>query len=294
MRLMYYKHPNFGDKLNELIFPSFFPNYFNDDDDIDFFGIGSILGFEMVRKSKRKVIFSSGFAYGKKPIIDNTFDIISLRGPLTAEILKVDKNLAIADGALLLKKFNFKENKKYKYSFMPHWTSEAKFDWKSLCELCDITYISPMENDVNHTIKQILQSEVLISEALHGAIVADAFRVPWIPIKAYGGISNFKWNDWASSMNISFEFSKLPSLFNNNDFTKCIFRERFGSNFTNVMFDRTMYFYEAYKNHYLVENAKVKLNKLKLSRQYLSDENILNTNFNKLLERVNLVKRKYC
>jgi len=290
---MYYKKPNFGDKLNELIFPSILPEFFNDDDTLDFFGIGSILGFQMVRNSKQKIIFSSGFAYGKKPFIDDTFDIISLRGPLTAKVLNVDKKLAITDGALLLKKFQYTEEKKYKFSFMPHWTSEEKFDWRSFCKICDINYISPMTNDVEQTIKQICQSEVLISEALHGVIVADTYRIPWIPVKAYEGISNFKWNDWASSMNVSYEFMHVNSMFDKNEFTKNIFRERFGTKISKISFNTIMSVYEMYKNNYLLDKVIKKFEVLKLSRQYLSDDSILKINYNRLLEKLYFFENKY-
>src|SRR5436190_19716735 len=101
MRLRYFESKNFGDALNPHLFNRLLPNFFDDDPSTDFFGIGSILGFNMFKNANRKIIFSSGFAYGTKPTIDDTFDIFCVRGPLTAKALSLSEKLAIADGGIL-------------------------------------------------------------------------------------------------------------------------------------------------------------------------------------------------
>src|SRR6188474_2316826 len=121
MRLNYFRDHNFGDTLNPIIFNKLLPNFFDDDPSVDFFGIGSIIGFDWVKRAKRKVIFSSGFAYGNLPVPDESYDFICVRGPNTAEILNLDKKLIITDGAALLRELKFPSRpKKYKFSFMPH------------------------------------------------------------------------------------------------------------------------------------------------------------------------------
>jgi succinoglycan biosynthesis protein ExoV len=37
---------------------------------------------------------------------------------------------------------------------------------------------------------------------MHAAIIADAFRVPWIPLALSPDFSYFKWNDWAKSLEV--------------------------------------------------------------------------------------------
>jgi len=58
---------------------------------------------------------------------------------------------------------------------------------------------------VQKTLTAIQQSRLLIAEAMHGAIVADALRVPWIPIRFHKHILPFKWRDWCASLNMSYD-----------------------------------------------------------------------------------------
>ncbi|MBV5343049.1 hypothetical protein JZU68_05375, partial [bacterium] len=46
--------------------------------------------------------------------------------------------------------------------------------------------------------------------AMHGAILADALRVPWYPITNSTEILHFKWHDWFRSMNIDKDLHLLP------------------------------------------------------------------------------------
>jgi succinoglycan biosynthesis protein ExoV len=48
---------------------------------------------------------------------------------------------------------------------------------------------------------------------MHGAIVADALRVPWIPVKLYGQIVDFKWHDWAESLGMRLSLRPIAPVF---------------------------------------------------------------------------------
>ena len=48
---------------------------------------------------------------------------------------------------------------------------------------------------------------------MHGAIVADAYRIPWVPIKSYHSFNNFKWNDWALSNKLEIKINKIPRFY---------------------------------------------------------------------------------
>ncbi|HEY3405721.1 MAG TPA: polysaccharide pyruvyl transferase family protein [Ohtaekwangia sp.] len=293
MRLNYFRDHNFGDTLNPIIFNKLLPGFFDDDPSVDFFGIGSIIGFDMVKRAKRKVIFSSGFAYGNLPTPDESYDFICVRGPNTAEVLNLDKKLVVTDGAALLRELKFPSRpKKYKFSFMPHWESERKYPyWKQLCEAADIHYISPIDSTMK-IMDELLETEVMIAEAMHAAIVADTLRIPWIPVKAYQGINNFKWNDWAWSLGMEYKPVPLRSMYKVNEFVLGIIKERAQSA---PLFARKIiaHAYVQYQNIFLQTSTIQQLKELKTQKQYLSADTIFNSKVDQLLDKLQEVKNKY-
>jgi len=218
MRLVYYSGNNFGDKLNPIIFNRYLPNFFTDDEDQVFLGIGTIFGIKnLYEGASTKHIFSSGYGYGEIPKIDESYNFICVRGPLTAKKIGLEPNKAITDGAILIKNLvgdDVLSPQNKKPSYMPHWSSEFKFDWKSICSQHNIQYLSPSE-DVFSLLNKIRNSKYVITEALHGAIIADLFRVPWIPVRVYNSFNDFKWQDWALSMKIKYDTVSFPPLYTN-------------------------------------------------------------------------------
>ena len=47
---------------------------------------------------------------------------------------------------------------------------------------------------------------MLVSEAMHGVIVADALRVPWVALLPLAPIHRPKWQDWAEVLELRIEF----------------------------------------------------------------------------------------
>ena len=293
MRLRYFESKNFGDALNPYIFHKLLPDFFNDDPDVDFFGIGSILGFDMVNTANRKIIFSSGFAYGTKPVINSSYDVICVRGPLTAKALQLDPKLAVADGAILLRELvKDTPKKRYPFSFMPHWESELKFDWATLCEQANIHYISPMQ-DSTAVFQQLLESEVIIAEAMHAAIVADALRVPWIPVKAYNGINDFKWHDWAGSLELTYNPVRLPSLFHPTEFILDLCKKKISSIIPNNIYKVGLKGYGIYQSVSIIPHAKKLMAQIKNTTPNLSSDAVMSARVDQLLNLLEDVRKKY-
>ncbi|MGN7823385.1 polysaccharide pyruvyl transferase family protein [Chitinophaga sp. 22536] len=219
MNYVYYKDPkgNFGDDLNGWLWPKLFGMGKEKDPDV-FLGIGSILfdGSPLFRDlaTRRKIVFGTGV----RPVhrifpLDGSWDIRFLRGPLSAYAFN-NQFPYIADAAYairLLPDFNrfLHMPKKYKVSVIPYFKSVPFFDWESLCSRLGFNYISPRsEKGVEHTLAEIAASQYVIAEAMHGAILADALRVPWhrfllsTPHTEGSGVSEFKWMDWLAAVNL--------------------------------------------------------------------------------------------
>jgi hypothetical protein len=204
MKLYYYRGAaqNFGDDLNNVLMPMVFPNFFDEDGRVLFLAIGSVL-FDHHPQTSLKVVFGSGYGqYTAAPRLDENWKIYCVRGPFTASALGLDKRSVAADTAVLANRYLMKPTtKRYRFSYMPHWQSLSTGDWSKACELAGVEFIDPRW-PVERVIDMILSSETVVTEAMHGAIVADAFRVPWVPVLPFHRSHHFKWLDWAGALDI--------------------------------------------------------------------------------------------
>ena len=62
-------------------------------------------------------------------------------------------------------------------------------------------------------VSKIRRSRLVLTESLHGAILADAFRIKWVPIRFSYRFLDFKWIDWCQSIRIEFAPVDLPPAF---------------------------------------------------------------------------------
>jgi succinoglycan biosynthesis protein ExoV len=203
--------PNFGDELNTWMWPKLIDGVWGQDDDSIFLGIGSII-FDTFPADKTKIVFGAGYGgYTPLPIIDESWKFYFVRGKLTARALGIDEKLGIGDAAILLRScVKHKVEKKHKISFMPHWGSTFEGNWQLACRYASINYIDPCA-PVDVVLEQILGSQLVITEAMHGAIVSDALRVPFIPVQPLSNTHAMKWFDWASALDMDLKPSRIPS-----------------------------------------------------------------------------------
>jgi len=208
---------NFGDELNPAIWPLLIPRVIKSKQCL-FLGIGTLLQDGMTYpKDVHKIVFGCGVGYGMRPVeVDHRWKFYCVRGPMSADALGLSRDLALTDSAVLIRRlFRPKENKeRYHFGFIPHHQSArlAGNNWEELCSRLGIRYIDPC-GAVDDVLQAITSVDVVIAEAMHGAIVADALRVPWIPVITGQHIQQFKWLDWCASLKIDYKPEYLPPLF---------------------------------------------------------------------------------
>ena len=216
MRLYYYQdsYGNFGDELNEWLWRRVLPPGFERSNDALLLGIGTLIRQE-VPKADIKVVLGAGAGYGDLPKLDDRWRFYAVRGPRTAAALGLPAALAITDAAALVNALEPIASARNGMGFMPHHVSRDLYDWASLCRRVGLVYLDPRAS-VPKLLGRIKTLKLVVAEAMHGAIVADALRVPWIPVRAYDHINSFKWNDWTESLDLKYEPADLPALADNH------------------------------------------------------------------------------
>lgn len=163
------------------------------------YGIGSIIGFGL----QDATIWGSGLLRKENALrlVRSKLDIRAVRGPKTREHLaKMGLNCpAIYGDPAILMPMIYSSNleKKYPCSIILHHSSEIR---KNISELCNsgLHYIEIKTINYKHFIDQLIQSDMIISSALHGIILAESYGIPTIYLKDNKINQDFKFNDYYS------------------------------------------------------------------------------------------------
>ena len=202
--------PNFGDELNTWLIPKVFPGLLDDNPGKILLAIGSVI-FDWHEPVVQKIVFGSGYGgYTPLPDFRDNWKFYCVRGPRTAAACGLSQKYVAGDAALLLRRHWLGTSSPAgKVSFMPHFESLDRGHWADACRQADIHFIDPSDSPTA-VMQKIQASRLLISEAMHGAIVADALRVPWLPMLPNDARHHEKWHDWADALGLSFAFTRLP------------------------------------------------------------------------------------
>jgi hypothetical protein len=215
MRLYYFNgdENNFGDDLNSWIW-ELIPGVFDGDVSHLCLGIGTIINHRLP-PAKFYTVLGSGCGYGELPTIDNSWSFCFVRGPHTATKLGLDMKLAVTDPACMLPVVRPQDYRPQSgvVSFIPHVDTAASGPWETVCDLAGLNYIDPRW-PLMRILPELMRSERVLTEAMHGAILADSFGVPWKAITTRSGILQFKWEDWTSSMNLNYQSLSVPPVSN--------------------------------------------------------------------------------
>jgi succinoglycan biosynthesis protein ExoV len=202
---------NFGDELNTLLWPRLLPDLLDDDPDTLFLGIGSVLDARH-DNAVTKVVAGAGYGgYAQAATLDERWVIHWVRGPQTARRLRLSPGCGLGDPAMLLPLAGLggpndgQPHGGRPVGFMPHFESVARGAWAEAATLAGVDLIDP-RGDPIAILAAIANCRVLVSEAMHGVIVADALRVPWVALLPLAPIHRPKWQDWAEVLEVQIEF----------------------------------------------------------------------------------------
>lgn len=226
MLLYYHQDPlgNFGDDLNPWLWERLLPGWFSGHlahepgrraagaiGEPLFIGIGTLLN-EKVPEAPLRIVFGTGAGYGTRPRLDASWEICCVRGPDTADALGLDRRFAVTDPAALVRVLPLPQPRaRWRTAYMPHCSSVRNADWRAICDELRIGFVDP-QDPVDAVLAALRSTELLVTEAMHGAIVADALRIPWIAVTSSPAILESKWVDWCKSLGIDYVPARLPMI----------------------------------------------------------------------------------
>lgn len=217
MDLHYFKseNGNFGDDLNLWFWDEVLPEWREIMPDRLLVGVGSLLN-DGLPPGTPKTVIGSGVAYGRLPDTSNPneWDFRAVRGPRSAAALNLPPEMGIVDPAVLIADMpRFADvPRRPRPIFIPHHLTCERHDWVAVCAAAGVDYVTP-EDDADTVIAAIAGAPLVVTESMHGAILADAFRVPWTAVRINHRFNMFKWQDWAESLEVDLEVLPLfPEL----------------------------------------------------------------------------------
>ncbi len=219
MKLHYFADPkgNFGDDLNPWLWPRVAPGLLDDDASEILVGIGTLINHRLPAGPVKHVM-GSGVGYGQLPRLDDDrFVFHAVRGHHSARALGLPAETVITDAAVLLRATDWKPrpSSRPKVNLVLTGESIVNYDWKPVCDAAGVGIISCHES-VEDVLSAISGSELILADAMHGAIAADTLRVPWVGVTCNENILASKWEDWLSSLSMSYQPEHIEPLFDGN------------------------------------------------------------------------------
>jgi succinoglycan biosynthesis protein ExoV len=135
-----------------------------------------------------------------------------VRGPLSARLLELDPEKALTDGAILtplVPGFPRSRMQGTGVAVIPHYQTLAFPGWDKVSQQTGFTLVDPRDSPLS-VVQQIVSTKLVLTESLHGAIMADTYGVPWLAFATSRNFSMSKWVDWTASVGLDLEVTLVP------------------------------------------------------------------------------------
>jgi succinoglycan biosynthesis protein ExoV len=225
MPVYYFKDSrgNVGDDLNALILRHFFDFDKCSKASYTLVGIGTLIN-NRLPLSREFIFFTTGYGYQKPPNFNDTrVSAIGLRGPMTLTKLRPflqenESNIPLIDGAYLTPDLIPKNAtpEPNRVGLIPHVDSMQIGRWEEIAKRGQFCLIDPRW-EPSKFIGALTSCSTVITEAMHGAILADAYRVPWAGFAAHIHINTDKWHDWSESLSIPLHINSVSPVFKGDE-----------------------------------------------------------------------------
>jgi pyruvyltransferase len=217
---------NFGDLLAPLLLKHFslIETDWAPPESAEIVCAGSVL--DVVPDGWEGTVLGSGMLHGRPRDLSRA-TVLGLRGPLTAKACKTGHNgFVLGDPGLLASEL-VTTRPIYELGLVPHWTDTELFAREDARSIRD-HYARPRLIDPTRPLMEVI-SEIgscrkIISSSLHGIIVADSFGIPRRaerfphmddPHHSKHEGSDFKFDDYSSSIEMPIEWGKLQEADSN-------------------------------------------------------------------------------
>ena len=204
MKVYYHKTAggNVGDDMNAVLWQRIVPGLEELTPAEWLVGAGTIIDLRLNALPGRKIVMGSGFRWGAgQDFLRDDIHFAAVRGFGTAECCGLAPEFAVCDpGFLVSRVWPMARAPAGPVAFIPHIYSEQYSQIAVRAADTNFKVISPTL-PLEEFLRQLAGCSRAYCESLHGAIFADALRVPWARVRICShfyegrGVSDFKWTD---------------------------------------------------------------------------------------------------
>lgn len=209
---LYYHRParaNVGDDLNAVIWREVFPEYPDFDMADWLIGAGTILDRRLHALPGQKLVVGAGYRPGQRTLrFGRDVFFAGVRGKLSAARLGLAPDRVACDPAFVFARHaTGRSRTSGDVGFVPHIYSEERTGIAAAAAAAGLEVISPGLAP-GEFVRRLDRCARVYCEAMHGAILADALRVPWARVRVSAhfyegdGVNDFKWRDAFSVLGV--------------------------------------------------------------------------------------------